>query len=68
MEEQADEPWRKPNLREADLLLAAENGWLGDIAHGEDKMAELRETLDKWMAEKGMAPAEWSIERSDTDA
>ena len=70
MEEQADEPWRKPNLREGDLLLPAENGWLGDVAHGEDKMAELRETLDKWMAEKGMAPVSWeeSTERSDADA
>jgi len=60
LEPQADEPWRKPHMRKPDMLLTAENGWLGDIAHGEDKMAELRESLDKWMAEKGMAPVEWS--------
>jgi hypothetical protein len=59
LEPQADEPWRKPNLREGDLLLPAENGWLGDIAHGEDKLAELRAQLDGFLAEKGMAPVSW---------
>lgn len=65
LEPQADEPWRKPNLREGDLLLAAENGWLGDIAHGEDKMAELRETLNGFLVEKGMAPVSWEEANDD---
>lgn len=30
LEAQADEPWRKPNMREPDMLLTAENGWMGD--------------------------------------
>ena len=41
MRAQDDEPWRSPNMREPDMLLTAENGWLGDVVHGPDKQAEL---------------------------
>jgi hypothetical protein len=59
MEEQADEPWRKPSFREPDMLLTAENGWLGDMVHGEDKRAELRAALDEHRAAEGLEPVEW---------
>ena len=59
MEEQADEPWRKPSFRQPDMLLTAENGWMGDMVHGEDKMAELREAVDKHREEDGLPPVRW---------
>jgi hypothetical protein len=71
MEEQPDEPWRKPNFREPDMLVTAENGWMGDMVHGPDKRAELREAVDKHREEEGLPAVEWdseSTERSDADA
>jgi hypothetical protein len=59
LEPQADEPWRRPNMREADMLLTAENGWLGGLAHGPDKMAELRAAIDRHRAEEGLEPVDW---------
>jgi len=60
LEAQADEPWRVPNMRRPDMLLTAEAGWLGDVAHGPDKKAELRKVIDKLWAELGRPPIEWS--------
>lgn len=70
LEPQADEPWRKPNLREGDMLLPAENGWMGDMVHGPDKKAELRAAMNGFLVEKGMGPVDWSesTERSGADA
>jgi hypothetical protein len=59
LEPQPDEPWRKPNMREPDMLLTAEDGWLGDVAHGPDKKAELRQALDEYRAEEGLPPVDW---------
>ena len=56
---QPDEPWRKPNMREPDMLLTAENGWMGDFAHGPDKKAELRRQLNAWRVENGKEPIDW---------
>lgn len=47
LEPQRDEPFRKPNMRRPDMLVTAENGWLGDMVHGPDKMAELRQAMDE---------------------
>ena len=58
-EAQADEPWRSPSMRKPDMLLTAENGWLGDVAHGPDKKAELRRAIDEFRAEEGMEPVDW---------
>jgi len=62
LEPQVDEPWRKPNMREADMLLTAENGWLAGWAHGPDKVAELRAAIDKHREEDGLGPVEWEEE------
>jgi hypothetical protein len=62
LEPQPDEPWRRPNLREADMLLTAENGWMGDFAHGPDKKAELRRAIDEYRAEEGLEPVDWSAD------
>ena len=43
LEEQPDEPYNPVNMRKPDMLLTAENGWLGEIAHGPNKKAELRQ-------------------------
>jgi hypothetical protein len=59
LEPQPDEPWRCPNLRKPDMLLTAEAGWLGDVAHGPDKKAELMRALNAWRAERGLEPVEW---------
>jgi hypothetical protein len=65
MEEQADEPWRKPSFREPDMLLTAENGWMGDMVHGPDKRAELRAAVDEHRAAEGLEPVDWDGENSD---
>lgn len=62
LEAQPDEPWRKPNLRQPDMLLTAENGWLGDFVHGPDKKAELRRAVDAHRGEEGLEPVDWSGE------
>ena len=59
MEAQDDEPWRKPNMRKPDMLLTAENGWMGDVAYGEDKKAELRKAIDEHRAAEGLEPVNW---------
>jgi hypothetical protein len=59
---QADEPWRKPTARDPDLLLTAENGWLGEFAHGPDKKAELLAEINEWRAEQGLALVCWKGE------
>ena len=59
LQPQADEPWRKPNMRRPDMLLTAENGWLGDVAHGPDKKAELRRAMDEHRAAEGLPPVDW---------
>ena len=70
LEPQADEPWRKPNLRKPEMLLTAENGWMGGFVHGPDKLAELRAAMNEYRAEQGLPPVEWSesTERSDAGA
>ena len=55
LEPQPDEPWRHPNLRAPDMLLTAEAGWLGDIAHGPDKKA--RAAPDDRRVSGGAGPA-----------
>jgi hypothetical protein len=59
LEPQPDEPWRKPNMRRPDMLLTAENGWLGNVAHGPDKKAELRQAIDEHRSAEGLPPVEW---------
>jgi len=59
---QADEPWRKPAARDPALLLAGENGWLGEFAHGPDKKAELLAEVNQWRAERGLEPVGWAGE------
>jgi hypothetical protein len=65
LEPQEDEPWRKPNMREPEMLLTAENGWLGGMAHGPDKMAELRDAIDRERAEQGLDPVDWDSESTE---
>ena len=64
-EPQPDEPWARPNMREPDMLLTAENGWLGATAHGPDKMEELRKAIDEYRAEEGLEPVEWDSESAE---
>ena len=63
MKQQPDEPWRRPNLlRQPDILLTAEHGWLGELVHGEDKKAELRRMIDEHRAENGKPPIDWTVD------
>lgn len=66
LQPQRDEPWVKPNMRRPDMLMTAENGWLGDVAHGPDKKAELRRAVDEYRAEMGMPAVNWESESSET--
>ncbi|MEJ7777068.1 MAG: hypothetical protein WKF52_06770 [Sphingomicrobium sp.] len=38
-------------MRQPDMLVTAENGWLGDLTGGEDKKAALRRELTKYERE-----------------
>jgi hypothetical protein len=61
MEPQDDEPWRKPNMREPDMVLTAESGWLfGEGGYGPDKKRELGETINDWRVEHGKEPIDWN--------
>jgi hypothetical protein len=64
---QPDEPWRKPNMRRPDMLLTAENGWLGDMAHGPDKRAELQKAMDEYLEEMGLDPVQWENESNGSE-
>jgi hypothetical protein len=70
LEPQDDEPWRRVSMRKPDMLLTAENGWLGDVAHGRDKKAELMRAIDEHRAAEGLPPVDWgeSTERNEDDA
>ena len=58
LEPQDDEPWRNPNLRTPEMILTAENGWMGDMVHGPDKKAELLAEINAWRAEQGLDAVE----------
>jgi hypothetical protein len=58
-EPQPDEPYHRVMMRKPDMLLTAENGWLGDITHGPNKLAELRKDVDEYLAEEGLPPVDW---------
>jgi hypothetical protein len=43
------------------MILTAENGWSwGECGYGPDRKAELRAELDKYRAEEGLEPVDWS--------
>jgi hypothetical protein len=56
-EPQPDEPWRQVNLREPDMLMTAENGWMPEMTRGgPDKKAELIRVINGWLVENGREP------------
>ena len=65
LEPQRDEPWRMVSMRQPDMLLTAENGWMGDMAHGPDKKAELRRAIDEHRASEGLPAVAWSEDAED---
>ena len=61
LEPQPDEPWRRTNQRQADMVLMADSGWsFGDFGYGPDKKAQLRRAIDEHRAEEGLPPIDWS--------
>ena len=65
LEPQADEPWRRPNMRTGDMLLTAENGWLGGVTHGPDKVAELQRAMNEHLIAEGREPVDWEAEQDE---
>src|SRR3982751_3577077 len=59
LEPQPDEPYHKRSMRKPDMLLTAENGWMGAVVHGPDKMAELMRDINKWRVKHGKEPVDW---------
>ena len=60
LQEQPDEPYHRCHMRKPDMLLTAENGWMGDIVlGGKDKKPELKKAVDDYMAEQGLPPIDW---------
>ena len=50
-------------MREPDMLLTAENGWLaGGAGTARTGKAELRAAIDKHRAEDGLGPVDWDPE------
>lgn len=64
---QPDEPFRPPNFRAPDMLLTAENGWMGEIVHGPDKLEELRRAISAHLAEHGMPAVDWDSESESSE-
>ena len=60
LEPQDHEPWRKTNMRQADMVLTAENGWMPDIPYGPAKIASMRRAVDRHRAEQGLPPVDWN--------
>jgi hypothetical protein len=50
-------------MRDPDIVLAAEAGWFGELAHGRnrwaERKAELQRALDEYHAEHGLPPIGW---------
>jgi hypothetical protein len=45
------------------MILTAENGWsFGQAGYGPDKMKELMQALNKFLAEEGKEPVDWDEE------
>lgn len=61
-EPQGDEPYATPNMRDPQFLLTAEAGWMGHMARGPDKVAELRAAIDEHREAEGLPPVDWSDE------
>lgn len=67
LEPQEEEPLRRRRMREPDMVLAAEAGWLGDLLgrgrnRWEERKAELKQELDDYHAEHGLPPIDWQAE------
>ena len=59
-EPQPHEPYMSTNLRQPDMVLTAESGWLhGPVGYGPDKIAQLRASVDQHRAELGLEPVDW---------
>jgi hypothetical protein len=59
LQPQGDEPYTVPNMRQPEFVLTAEAGWMGHMARGRDKIAELRQAIDEHRAEEGLPPVDW---------
>jgi len=60
LEPQDDEPYRTSSQRQPDMILTAENGWMGGIApYGPDKIGELRRAIDRHREAQGLEPVQW---------
>ena len=44
------------------MLLTAENGWIGGLGYGPDRIGELRAAIDEYREERGMEPVDWDGE------
>jgi hypothetical protein len=60
LEPQPDEPFNPVVMRQPDMVLTAENGWLGGLTHGPDRIAELQRDINEHRAEQGLEPVDWS--------
>lgn len=60
---QENEPFSRQIVHRPDIILAAEGGWMGDVAHGRNRWAErkkeLKKEIDAYHAEQGWPPIEW---------
>lgn len=60
MQPQDEEPWRRPNMHQRDMLLTAEDGWLGgELVHGPDRKAELLAEINEWRKGEGLPLVAW---------
>ena len=64
-EAQPFEPRRTTNLRQSDMVLTAENGWIPDVGYGPDKVGEIRLAINEHRAAQGKEPIDWSDSAED---
>jgi len=61
LEPQDDEPYNPARMRNPDMVLTAESGWLaGQIGYGPDRKRQAREDLNAYLVKQGQEPIDWS--------
>ena len=69
LEPQDDEPYNPARMRNPDMVLTAESGWLaGQIGYGPDRKRQARESLNAYLIEQGHQPVDWSESSESTES
>ncbi|QIL01836.1 hypothetical protein G7078_02890 [Sphingomonas sinipercae] len=61
LDPQPDEPWHRANMRQPDMVLMAQAGWIDELttARGNKKKRQLMEDINAYRAEQGLEAVDW---------